>query len=151
MNRRIFGSTIAAAAVALTAFAALQSGGTGGGTPTPTPTPCTQHVAASDTTGFAGALNSASDGAVVCLDGGSYGYVTQSNKNRSSYTTFRPNPGASVTLAGMQLTNYAYARFDGFTFSGGTNILASDHLEFIGNTVSDATNGFLLRGVKNSL
>jgi hypothetical protein len=106
----------------------VQSGESGGGGN------CTQTLSSGGN--LSNAISSASSGAVICLNSGSYGAnVTKANK--SSMVTVKAAAGASPTLGYSMLNQATNLRFEGLHFTGGIEALGpSSQLQFIDNEFS---------------
>jgi hypothetical protein len=79
------------------------------------------------------ALNSATGGAVICLNSGSSGNITLTAKSYSSDVTVQPAPGATVAFGGFALNNVDHLHVTGV---GGGGATAS-----VGETSVDVSSG----------
>jgi hypothetical protein len=100
-------------------------------------------------------LRSSATGEIVCLESGTYRRQMLADNNRRNYETFQPAHGAKVTLGGFELTNYSHVRFRNFTggsrIAGGNGLIASDHIQLMGNTITGGEDALLIRATKDSL
>jgi hypothetical protein len=101
-------------------------GGGGGGSAS-----CTQTL--SSGANLSTAISSASGGAVICLNSGSYS-VNVTKANKSSMVTIQPAAGASPTLGYSMLNQATNLRFQDLKFTGGIEALGpASKLQFVGN------------------
>jgi hypothetical protein len=99
----------------------------------------------------AGAIVGAGDGGVVCLEGGSYPEVVVRGAVHSGFVTVRPVPGAVVRVAGMEVSDSSFLRFEGLRMTEGFNMRdsaggASHDYEFVDNTFEEPLYGIVLYG-----
>jgi hypothetical protein len=103
-------------------------------------------------TAIAGAIASARDGANVCLAGGSYPPLHILDAVHRSYVTVEPASAATVTVAGIEVSDSAYLRFQGLHMSEGFNMRdaatsgASHDFQLIDNTFEEPLYGVVLYG-----
>jgi hypothetical protein len=94
---------------------------------------------------------SAADGATVCLAGGSYPAIHIEGAVHGSYVTVRPAPGATATVAGIEVADSSFLRFQGLRMTEGFNMRdgsasASHDYQFIENTFEEPHYGVVLYG-----
>jgi hypothetical protein len=100
----------------------------------------------------AAAILSARDGDTVCLAAGSYPYTTVLGATHAGFVTVRPAPGASVSVAGMEVRNSSFLRFEGLRMSEGFNMRdsvsypGSHDYQFVNNTFEEPLFGVVLYG-----
>jgi hypothetical protein len=101
-------------------------------------TPCTTTVGT--VSALQTAANGAANGDIVCVSAGSYAAATIAGSHTGT-VTIQPSPGASVTLARLNV-NGNYYRVQGFTVapgSGGMGVVLAagvDHVEILHNLFS---------------
>jgi hypothetical protein len=92
----------------------------------------------------------AADGETVCLAAGSYPEITVLGAAHHRYVTVRP-AGAGVTVAGIEVRDSSFLRFEGLHMSEGFNMrdtpaVASHDYQFIDDSVENAAYGIVLYG-----
>ncbi|HEV3095357.1 MAG TPA: hypothetical protein VGY30_12720, partial [Solirubrobacteraceae bacterium] len=113
---------------------------------------CTATVTPSTSaSAIAGAIVSAHNGDTVCLSAGSYPSLTVSGAVHSAYVTVRPAPGATVTVAGMEVRNSSFLRFEGLRMTEGFNMRdsstgSSHDYQFVENRFEEPLYGIVLYG-----
>jgi Right handed beta helix region len=91
------------------------------------PPPCTQTISSGS---LSSAISSASGGAVICLDGGSWSF-NLSGVNKSSPVTVRSAGGTTASLGYSLMTDSSNLRFQSLRFTGGVEMIgSSNHIEF---------------------
>jgi hypothetical protein len=99
--------------------------------PPPPPAACTTTLAVG--ANLSGAISNAAGGAVLCLQGGTYG-VNLSQVRKSSYVTVQPASGQSASLGRSSLNDSSNIRFRGLKFTDGVEMIgATSHIDLIGN------------------
>jgi hypothetical protein len=117
----------------------------GGGSCTTTVTPSTgAGVIASD-------IVSAANGATICLASGSYPALDVAGAAHTAYVTVRPAAGATASVAGMEVADSSFLRFEGLHMTEGFNMRdpstsASHDYQFIENTFENDAYGIVLYG-----
>ncbi len=107
--------------------------------------PCTTTLGSG--ANVAAAIASAPAGSGICLGSGSYPQISVSGANPSSYVTIEPAPGASPTVAGIQISNSSFLRFQQMNLTSGVNMTNSGHdFQFLDNNIGPATYGIVLSG-----
>lgn len=152
MSRRIPISVLVLAAVA----AGVQLAGRGGHAPARVARrahACTTTLTpALSATAIAGAIVTAPDGADVCLAGGSYPSLRILDAVHRSYVTVEPASGATVTVAGIEVSDSAHLRFQGLHMTEGFNMrdeatyVASHDYQIIDNSFEEPLYGVVLYG-----
>jgi Right handed beta helix region len=114
---------------------------------------CTTTVSSSTSaSAIAGAIVSAHDGDTVCLGGGTYPSIHINGATHGSYVTVRPTPGATATVAGFEVANSSFLRFQGFHMTAGFNMRdgstysGSHDYQFLENTFENDVYGIVLYG-----
>ena len=79
--------------------------------------------------GLQSALNSASRGAVICLNTGSYGNVSLTSKSYSSNVIVQPAANAAVTVGTVTLNAVAHLRFTGNGGGSATMSIAGNNVD----------------------
>lgn len=98
------------------------------------------------------ALTHAPDGSVICLRSGTYPFIHVSGANHSSYVTLRPAAKAHVVVAGIEVQDSSFLRFQGLDMSEGINLRdqagypGSHDYQIIGNRFANALYGVVLYG-----
>jgi hypothetical protein len=116
------------------------------------PAGCTTTVTpAAGASAVANDIVSAHDGDTVCLAGGSYPFIAIAGATHGAYVTVRPAPGATATVAGMEVRNSSFLRFEGLRMTEGFNMRdsstgASHDYQFIGNIFEAPLYGIVLYG-----
>jgi chitodextrinase len=85
-------------------------------TPPPPPPPAPASTGSCSTTlssGLAAAIQSASAGATICLNSGSYGNLSLTSVGKSADVTVRPATGADVTIGRLTFRMVNHLRFTG--------------------------------------
>lgn len=101
---------------------------------------------------IASAIVSAHDGSTVCLASGSYPFVRVVGATHKRYVTVRPAVGATATVAGMEVRESSYLRFqglhmtEGFNMRDGVDYRGSHNYQFIGDTFEEPLYGIVLDG-----
>jgi hypothetical protein len=100
---------------------------------------------------IAGVIVGAADGSTVCLAAGSYPFIHVVGAVHASYVTVRPVPGASVSVAGMEVQNSSFLRFVGLRMTEGfnmrdTSVGASHDYQFIEDSFEEPLFGIVLDG-----
>lgn len=116
-----------------------------GGACTTTVTPSTGASA------IARDIVSAADGATICLANGSYPAIDVVGAAHSEYVTIKPAVGATATVAGVEVADSSFLRFEGLHMSEGFNMRdsstsASHDYQFIENTFEGDAYGIVLYG-----
>ena len=148
---------IAGVIVAILALSASdRSGNTSASTPQrdrPRPVVCGKTVYPSEPADeIASAIVRASDGETVCMASGSYPAITVLSASHHAYVTIRPvSASASVTVAGMEVRDSSFLRFEGLHMSEGFNMrdlptAASHDYQFIADSFENAAYGIVLYG-----
>ncbi len=93
----------------------------------------------------------APDGSTVCLTSGVYPTIDVTGALHRAYVTIRPVIGGTVTVAGMEVRNSSFLRFQGLRMSEGFNMrdgstAASHDYQFVGNIFENAVYGIVLYG-----
>ena len=101
-----------------------------------TPASCTATIAAS---GLQTALNSATGGAVICLNTGSSGNISLTAKAYSSDVTVQPAPGATVTFGRFGLNNVDHLRVTGVGGGGATATVGETSVDVSSGCSTDVT------------
>jgi hypothetical protein len=116
--------------------------------------------AAGSEAALAQAIVAAPDGTTICMRSGSYPPVRLRGAAHRAYVTVRPAPGASVSIAGMEVKNSSFLRFEGLRMTAGFNMRdtsagASHDYQFLGDTFENDVYGIVLYGgsapIKNVL
>ena len=100
----------------------------------------------------AAALVSAADGASICLQSGDYPPVRIAGATHSAYVTVRPAPGAVVSIAGVEVADSSFLRFQGLHMSEGFNMrdvpsrAGSHDYQFVGDIFDRPLYGIVLLG-----
>jgi hypothetical protein len=90
---------------------------------------CTQTL--SPGANLSSAISSASPGAVLCLDGGSWSF-NLSGVSKSDYVTVQSSGSQVASLGYSILNNSRFLRFRDLKFTGGAEMIgASNHIEFL--------------------
>ncbi len=103
-------------------------------------------------TAIAGAIVSALDGATICLAAGSYPRIEVTGAAHRAYVTVRPVPGAVVRVAGIEVRDSSFLRFQGLHMSEGFNMRdanaypGSHDYQFIENSFEEPLYGIVLGG-----
>jgi hypothetical protein len=98
------------------------------------------------------AIIDAANGSTVCLASGVYPFVDTIGAVHTSFVTVRPAPGASVSVAGMEVRNSSFLRFEGLHMTAGFNMRDSESYagshdyQFIDNTFEAPVYGIVLHG-----
>jgi len=101
---------------------------------------------------LASAIAQASGGATVCLAGGHYGTVAVHEAKPGGWVTVRPRPGAVAVVAGMELADSSFLRFEGLHMSEGFNVVGSgEHLQWLGNVFEDPAYALTLYGEQSPI
>lgn len=101
---------------------------------------------------IASAIVTAADGSTVCLASGVYPLIHLVGAEHHSYVTVRPAAGATATVAGMEVQNSSFLRFQdlhmtaGFNMRDVTTLPASHDYQFIENTFEEPLYGIVLNG-----
>jgi len=100
---------------------------------------------------IAGDVVSAADGSTVCLAGGSYPSIHIEGAVHGSYVTVRPVAGATATVAGIEVADSSFLRFQGLHMTQGFNMRdgsasASHDYQFVDNTFEEPHYGVVLYG-----
>jgi hypothetical protein len=147
-------SLIAALAVAAAALAlALLSTR---GAPTPRARragACTETIGHNaSAAAIASAIVSAADGTTICLASGSFPHVEVIGATHGAYVTVRPAPGAVAKVAGIEVRDSSFLRFQGLQMTEGFNMRdantysGSHDYQFIENTFDEPLYGIVLGG-----
>jgi hypothetical protein len=113
---------------------------------------CTVTIAPGMPAGsLADAIVGASDNTTVCLSSGHYPFIHFSGAKHGGYVTVRPAPGAQVDIAGMEVSDSSFLRFEGLRSSAGFNMRdkgdsASHDYQFLDNTFEAPLYGIVLDG-----
>jgi len=112
---------------------------------------CTTTVAAGTSAStIASDIVGAANGSTVCLASGSYPSIHINGASHTSYVTVRPAPGATATVAGMEVANSSFLRFTGLHMSEGFNMRdttgASHDYQFIENRFEEPLYGIVIYG-----
>lgn len=121
-----------AASEGSSADAGSSGSGESGTDPEPTAPPCDTTIAAD----LVAAVGDATDGAVICLESGTYPGAGFDAVVKTSDVTIRPADGADVTIEGMSLDASAHLRFTGL--GGSMRIAGIDVDPVEGNPASIA-------------
>jgi hypothetical protein len=103
-------------------------------------------------TAIAAAIVAAPDGATVCMAGGSYPMIHIRDAVHRGYVTVAPADGATVTVAGIEVSDSAYLRFQGLHMTEGFNMRdeatygGSHDYQFIDNSFDEPLYGIVLYG-----
>lgn len=146
----------------LTVAAALSIGAVGGALmagshapagPVPRDAGCTATLAPSaGASTIARAIVIAPDGSTICLAGGSYPFIRVVDATHRRYVTIRPVAGARATVAGMEVRDSSYLRFqglhmtEGFNMRDATDYIGSHDYQFVDNTFEEPLYGIVLGG-----
>ncbi len=100
---------------------------------------------------IAGDVVSAANGSTICLASGSYPLLNIKGATHSSYVTVRPASGATATVAGIEVANSSFLRFQDLRLTEGINMrdpstAASHDYQIIENTFEDPLYGIVLYG-----
>ena len=100
---------------------------------------------------LASSIVSAADGSTICLAAGSYPFIHVLGATHKAYVTLRPAPGATATVAGMEVQNSSFLRFEGLRMIAGFNMrdasaAASHDYQFIKNVFDEPLYGIVLYG-----
>lgn len=100
---------------------------------------------------IAQAIVEAPDGTAICMSDGSYPFLHVVGATHRSYVTIRPAAGATATVAGIEVANSSFLRFQGLRMTEGFNMRdtstgASHDYQFIENTFADPLYGIVLYG-----
>jgi hypothetical protein len=114
---------------------------------------CTTTVAPSmSPSEIAGLIVSAADGSTVCMASGSYPFMDVLGATHKSYVTVRPVPGARATVAGMEVHDSSFLRFQGLHMTEGFNMRdgvtrpGSHDYQFIEDIFEEPLYGIVLSG-----
>jgi len=113
---------------------------------------CTTTVNAGEGAGaIAAAIVAASDGATICLEGGSYPLIRVVGADHGRYVTVRPVAGATASVAGVEVADSSFLRFQGLRMTEGFNMRdsragASHDYQFIDDTFAEPLYGIVLYG-----
>jgi hypothetical protein len=113
---------------------------------------CTTTVTPSTGVGtIASDIVSAANGATICLASGSYPALDVAGAAHTAYVTVRPAVGATASVAGMEVADSSFLRFEGLHMSEGFNMRdastsASHDYQFIENTFENDAYGIVLYG-----
>jgi hypothetical protein len=117
------------------------------------PPSCTTTLAAgTSATVIADTIASAADGSTICLANGSYPSIHVIDAAHSSYVTIRPAPEATATIAGMEVRDSSFLRFQELTMTEGFNMRdtasypGSHDYQFIENRFEEPLYGIVLYG-----
>jgi hypothetical protein len=92
----------------------------------------------------AAAVSSAAGGAVICLDGGSYGRISVSGAHKTPPVTIRSGSDGRATVAGITLTDPSGLRFMALDITGGTTVTPSGtNIQFIDNDITGVAGIYL--------
>jgi hypothetical protein len=116
-----------------------------GGSCTTTVTPSTGAAA------IASDIVAAANGATICLAAGSYPAIDVVGAAHTAYVTIRPAAGATAAVAGMEVADSSFLRFEGLHMTEGFNMRdastsASHDYQFIENTFENDAYGIVLYG-----
>jgi hypothetical protein len=149
----LLGGTVAAIVVL---SAGDHAGNTSASTPLrdrPRPVVCGKTVYPSEPVDeIAKAIVGAADGNTVCMAAGSYPVITVLGASHHAYVTIRPaGANTSVTVAGMEVRDSSFLRFEGLHMSEGFNMrdsqsAASHDYQFIADSFENAAYGIVLYG-----
>jgi PKD domain len=100
---------------------------------------------------IASSIVSAADGSTVCLASGSYPFIHIVGAAHNAYVTVRPASGATAIIAGAEVANSSFLRFEGLKMTEGFNMrdsstAASHDYQFIQNTFAEPLYGIVLFG-----
>jgi hypothetical protein len=100
---------------------------------------------------IAQAIVAAPDGTTICMGNGSYPPIHVVGAAHRAYVTIRPAPGATVTVAGMEVQNSSFLRFQGLHMTAGFNMrdwstAASHDYQFVEDSFENAAYGIVLYG-----
>lgn len=101
---------------------------------------------------IAAAIVSAPDGSSICLAGGRYPPVRVAGATHTAFVTVTPAPGATATVAGIEVADSSYLRFEGLHMTEGFNMRdgptypGSHDYQFIDNTFEEPLYGIVLGG-----
>jgi hypothetical protein len=84
------------------------------------------------------AISSASAGAVICLNNGSYAYQDIANITKTNYVTVRSTNTRGATINGIQLWNSKYVRIEDVNLNGLDVMECSQHIQVVNVTITDA-------------
>ncbi len=128
-------------------------GGCGGGNGARSAAACTTTVdPGQGAAAIANAIVEASDGATICMRGGAYPPIRVVGAAHGSYVTIRPAAGATASVAGMEVIDSSFLRFEALRMTEGFNMrdsaahAGSHDYQFIENTFEKPTYGIVLAG-----
>jgi hypothetical protein len=114
---------------------------------------CTTTVTPSMSASAIGsAIVSAHDGDTICMGNGSYPSIHVVGATHGGYVTVRPAPGGTATVAGIEVANSSFLRFQGLRMSSGFNMrdgatyAGSHDYQFIEDTFEGDVYGIVLYG-----
>jgi hypothetical protein len=101
---------------------------------------------------IASTIVSAAGGSTICLASGSYPFMEVLGATHNSYVTIRPVPGARATVAGMEVRDSSFLRFqglhmtEGFNMRDGVTYPGSHDYQFIEDVFEEPLYGIVLAG-----
>jgi hypothetical protein len=113
---------------------------------------CTTTVSPAQTAAaIAQVIVQAQDGATICMSSGSYPSIHVTGAAHGAYVTIRPAAGATATVAGIEVADSSYLRFQGLRMTAGfdmhdTGSGTSHNYQFVENTFEEPLYGIVLEG-----
>lgn len=101
---------------------------------------------------IASEIVTAPDGATICMASGSYPLIRVADAVHREYVTVEPAAGATATVAGVEVSDSAYLRFQGLHMTEGFNMrdeatyAGSHNYQFVEDTFDEPLYGIVLYG-----